>query len=292
MMEKVKFWYDEFQFGEEKNIYNPWSITKYLDSQKLAAHWANTSSNSLVGKLIREGSKEIKTAIEDLLAGKQISIPLDEEIVFNQLEGSDTAIWSLLLASGYLKVNQMPEDGIDDLYQVSFTNFEVQKMFQKMINSWFYQSNTKYNDFIKALFLDDIKFMNRFMNQITTETFSFFDSGKKPSESEPERFYHGFVLGLIADSRLDYRVTSNRESGFGRYDIIMEPKNKTDNAYIFEFKVHDSDSEKDLQDTVNAALAQITEKNYDADLLAKDISADRIRHYGFAFEGKKVLIGK
>ena len=134
--------------------------------------------------------------------------------------------------------------------------------------------------------------MNQYMNQMTESVFSFFDTGKHPSEqTEPERFYHGFVLGLIADAGLDYTITSNRESGLGRYDVIMEPNNEQLDAYVFEFKVKEPGSQNTLEETVQSALDQIDEKKYDAILIAKGISKDRIRHYGFAFEGKKVLIG-
>ncbi len=135
------------------------------------------------------------------------------------------------------------------------------------------------------------KFMNEYMNNITQDVFSYFDTGKRPSRQEPERFYHGFVLGLIAELNGRYTITSNRESGFGRYDVMIEPKDKNDNAYILEFKVHDSDEEADLKDTVAAALKQIEEKQYEESLISKGIPAEKIYKYGFAFEGKKVLIG-
>lgn len=289
-MQKVRAWYDGFRFGVRNDIYNPWSITKYLDSGKFGNYWVNTSSNSLVGKLLREGTSDIKIAMEDLLDGKQIEVPVDEEIVFDQLDESDFAVWGLLLASGYLKVDGAPEEE-GGLYRLSVTNYEVQNMFRKMIRGWFMKPSVKYNDFVKALRADDVVYMNRYINQMTKSVFSFFDTGKKPSELEPERFYHGFVLGLVVDSGIDYIITSNRESGFGRYDVMMEPKNTSENAYIFEFKVFDPYKENTLQDTVSAALAQIEEKNYDASLTARGIPKEKIRHYGFAFEGKKVLIG-
>ncbi len=288
--EQVKRWYDGFTFGSQRDIYNPWSITNLLKFRKYRSYWANTSSNSLVGKLIREGAAEIKMDMETLLDGGTIETAIDEEIIYDQLDDNDAAIWSLLLASGYLKVEEAPEfEG--GSYRLSLTNYEVQRMFLGMIQGWFGKSAAKYNDFIKALFLGDLRYMNRFMNQMTGAVFSFFDTGGKPSEQEPERFYHGFVLGLIADSRIDYVITSNRESGFGRYDVVMEPRDGTKNAYVFEFKVHEPDREKTLQDTVEEALRQIREKNYDAALIEKGFSQEQIRHYGFAFQGKQVLIG-
>lgn len=294
-LHQVRHWYNGFCFGSQTNIYNPWSITKYLDTGKFGTYWANTSSNNLVGKLIREGSPEVKTAAEDLLYGKIIETTLDEEISFSQLEGSAEAVWSLLLASGYLKVEGIWDTDKDDersepIYSLSLTNLEIRKDFRRMIQSWFKNPSVRYNDFIQALLENNVSYMNQYMNHMAMVMFSFFDSGNTPSEhSEPERFYHGFVLGLIADAKLDYVITSNRESGLGRYDVVMEPKDNTANAYIFEFKVKAPD-EAELKTTAKNALQQIKEKNYDAELFHRGIPRENIYHYGFAFSGKKVFI--
>lgn len=292
----VKKWYDGFVFGGKKDIYNPWSITNFLDKRKIDIYWANTSSNSLIGHLIQRGNSAIKEGMEDLLSGKELVTEIDEQIVFDQLDDNMTAIWSLLLSSGYLKINQAPKDAAasNQNYHLSLTNHEVDVMFRRMIDGWFKKYTPNYNAFVKVLLADDVRAMNHYINRIALETFSFFDTGKGPSASaEPERFYHGFVLGLMVDLQDKYHITSNRESGFGRYDIMLEPVEiGQSDAIILEFKVIDPESEADLNATVNSALEQIRHKQYDAQLLARGFRPDQIRAYGFAFQGKQVLIGK
>lgn len=293
----VKRWYDGFTFGNMTDIYNPWSVINYLSKGKLRTYWANTSSNSLAGKLIREGSKNIKQSFETLLSGEHLIMPVDEQIVYDMLDADETAIWSLLLASGYLKVVRFEEyaennSGINVLnYELAITNLEVRLMFNGMIHGWFAGNISDYSDFIKALLIGDTDAMNDYMNSITQSMFSYFDTGKNPSRREPERFYHGFVLGLIVELSDRYTITSNRESGFGRYDVMLEPKRQEEDAVILEFKVFQPRKEKELADTVKAALEQIEEKNYEAVLTAKGVEKKRIRKYGFAFCGNKVLIG-
>jgi len=294
--EKVKYWYDGFIFGKFKDIYNPWSILNFLDEKKYITYWANTSANSLVGKLIREGNRKIKASFEQLLKGEHIYCSIDEQIVYNQLGDNEEAVWSLLVASGYLKILSYDkadelEDFVDVMYELALTNYEVKQMFRSMVKGWFGSAKPDYNDFVKALLDGDLKAMNVYMNRVALQTFSYFDTGKSVLGIEPERFYHGFMLGLLVEMSDRYVVTSNRESGLGRYDVMLEPKDKNGKAFILEFKTYDEEDEEGLKDTVQAALKQIEEKQYAQNLIAKGIPEENICKYGFAFEGKKVLIG-
>lgn len=292
--DNVKSWYDGFTFGTWTDIYNPWSIINYLRTKRLSTYWANSSSNDLADKLIREGSPAIKHIMEDLLKGGSLSTKIDEQIIFDQLDQDEDAIWSLFLASGYLRVNAytVDEDG-EYSYILSLTNKEVRIMFKRMIGKWFSRSKQEYNGFIRAMLRGDCKEMNAYMTRVALNTFSYFDTGKKPSgTAEPERFYHGFVLGLMVDLADRYVITSNRESGFGRYDVMLEPRQAQDPGIVMEFKVRDPEDEKTLEDTAAEALAQIRHQGYTTALETKGILPERIFQYGLAFEGKAVRIKK
>lgn len=296
----VKEWYDGFTFGNHTDIYNPWSIMSFISKKgKYDTYWAGTSSNELVNSLMRTGTAHTKDILEELLSGKSFVAMIDEQIVFNQLGESVNAVWSLLLASGYLKVIAHEELRADrksePSYTLALTNHEVLLMFRKMVKGWFctQEQGSAYNDFVKALLLDDVDAMNEFMNKIALQSFSSFDIAKgASSEDDPERFYHGFVLGLMVDLDGRFVIHSNKESGFGRYDVMLCPVDRErDNAYIIEFKVHKPRKEKDLEETVANALTQIAERKYETQLLADGLKPEQIRKYGFAFAGKMCLIG-
>ena len=294
----VKTWYDGFTFGDKKDIYNPWSIINCLDKKKIALYWAESSSNGLINSLVQKGSSNIKMMVEELINGSTINVPIDEQIVFSELDYSEDAVWSLMLASGYLKVVSSEELNLiresDNEYELALTNREILFMFKKMILRWFSPAKNETNEFIKALICGDIESMNEYMNDVALRTFSSFDSGKHTSEKKaPENFYHGFVLGLMVDQSENYIITSNRESGFGRYDIMLEPKDKQTQKYpgiVIEFKVINPRKENSLEETVEAALKQIEEKNYDAELINRGVNKENIHHYGFAFKSKEVVI--
>ncbi len=293
----VKRWYDGFVFGEHRDIYNPWSITNFLKEKKLRPYWASTSSNGLVSRLIQTAPSDIKQMMEDLISGREIVVNFDEQIVFSQLGKNKNAIWSLLMASGYLKPDKVEYKGelLEPWYHLSITNLETVSMFSNMFKGWFDSDSSNYGEFVQALLKGRLREMNIYMNDVALSTFSYFDVGTQPSErSQPERFFHGFVLGLLVELRDIYEIKSNRESGYGRYDVMLVPKgdDRKYNAIIMEFKVYDSYDESTLEDTAQSALRQIEEKNYDAELIARGIEKERIRHYGFAFEGKKVLIAE
>lgn len=295
--EDVKRWYDGFVFGEHRDIYNPWSITNFLKEKKLRPYWASTSSNGLVSRLIQTAPPDIKQMMEDLISGREIIVNFDEQIVFSQLGKNKNAIWSLLMASGYLKPDKVEYKGelLEPWYHLSITNLETVSMFSNMFKGWFNNDSSNYGEFVQALLKGRLREMNIYMNDVAMSTFSYFDVGTQPSErTQPERFFHGFVLGLLVELRDIYEIKSNRESGYGRYDVMLVPKgdDRKYNAIILEFKVFDSYDESTLEDTAQSALRQIEEKNYDAELIARGIEKERIRHYGFAFEGKKVLIAE
>ncbi|MBQ9536363.1 MAG: AAA family ATPase [Desulfovibrionaceae bacterium] len=282
--EKVKQWYDGYIFGEQREIYNPWSIIKYLKRGKFDNYWANTSSNALVGELIAHGNIQIKKDIEILLQGQSIFTKLDEHIVFSQLYKNNQTVWSLLLAAGYVKpISYIQEK---DLYEIILTNLEAKITIETKIAEWFSDVSMNQNEFNIALLNNNLDDMNESMTNIVENVFSYFDTGK----NQAENFYHAFILGLIINMKDRYTIRSNRQSGLGRYDICMFPKHQDDKGIVIEFKVNKNKQEKDLQATCTNALQQIKEKKYINELLSHNVKRNNIYIYGFAFNKQEVLI--
>ena len=280
---EAKRWYDGFIFGLAKEMYNPWSIIEYLRWKEADSYWAQTSSNALVGELILHGGFDIQEETGRLLQKKSITVTMDEHIVFSELYKTPGAIWSLLMAAGYVK--PLSRKPASSQYKIALTNFEVYFILERLISNWFTVDSASTSRFSRALLADDCATMNDTLDTIAQKTFSFFDA----ANPEPERFYHGFVLGLIVDLKERYEIRSNRESGKGRYDVALFPKKAGDRGIVLEFKTR-KEEDKDLQETCDNALKQIGEKGYTTELKAWNVAPNNIFVYGFAFEGKKVLI--
>lgn len=345
--EEVREWYGGFHFGEQKDMYNPWSVLNYMDTRDVKTYWANSGVNSLIGRILRQGSREVKESLERLLRGEHLSLPIEEQIVYDQMDESEYAVWSFLLANGYLTVTDhgtygtSPDaagkdrdaDRVEEKrsskdkksrggkkpkhqaekaaaaekavrkeipayeevqlgYELAFPNREVSVMFRDMVQGWFLKKASDFNDFIKALLGNDAGAMNKYLNRISDDLFGTFDTVVRPSgKEEPERFYHAWVSGLMVALADRYLINSDRKSGYGNYVIMLEPKKDDLNAYIIEFKIFDKNRDLTMEDTVAAAHRQIGEKKYDALLAEKGIPADRIKRYGFAFQGKEVMVG-
>lgn len=289
-IQDVKAMYDGFTIGRHQDIYNPWSICNYMRQRELIGYWVNTSSNKLVGDIIRRYPVESKYEIERLMAGEKVHKRINEGIMFQYLEGDENSLWSLLLAVGYIKAENIVRsvEGIE--CDVSVTNREVMAMFKTEILGMFHNGWSAYGRFAESLLAHKMELMNEYLQTITYTSISYFDVADGPKERTPENFYHGLVLGLIVSLRDRYRIVPNRESGRGRYDIAMYPLQENTDAFIMEFKVQDRKKETDLEQTAKNALQQIVDKNYEADLLAAGVPEERIYKLGFAFAGKDVLV--
>ncbi|SFG46146.1 AAA family ATPase [Oribacterium sp. WCC10] len=286
--EKVKEWYDGFKFGNIEDIYNPWSIISFLKKGKYEPYWANTSSNSLVSKLVREGDVEIKKSFEELLNDGVIKTKIDEQLVFGEMSGNKNAIWSLLFSAGYLKPVSIEGEGSMAVYSLKLTNHEVKDSFSLLVERWFENAGENYSYFVKALLEGNIDDMTDTLSEICESMISTFDGSGKAA---PENFYHGLVIGLLVELRDRYEIKSNRESGLGRYDVMLRPKDKKDNAVIIEFKSkRRSDNGRTLDELCDIALKQIEDKKYETELLAAGYNKEKIIKLAFAFEGKELLI--
>ena len=280
--EEIKKWYDGYTIGHTEGIYNPWSIINYLTDRKLMPYWVNTSSNDLI-KLVLKNSATVKEKMERLLKDEEIEVPINLETVIVGIENNEDNIWGLMLGTGYLKVT-----GVVDLamhiYKVKIPNYEIKFLFQQIVNDWFKDKiiGNDLRSILKDLVTINLDEFEYKFKILVKEMFSYMDVG----ENTAENFYHAFVLGMLVGLKDTYYVNSNRESGIGRYDIMLEPKDKNGNSFIMEFKVYREDREKTIDDTAANAKKQIEEKGYEVNL--RERGFNNITKMVFAFKGKEV----
>lgn len=286
-LNNIKDWYNGYYFGET-TIYNPWSILNYLSSPKagLKPYWVNSSSNDLVNILLAKGSDEVKKDLESLIIGDTITKIIDENIVMGDIEKSSDNLWSFLLFTGYLRVNSKKRIGIKDYYKLSIPNLEVTTLYYGLIENWFKDTITKqnYDIMINSLITGDIKIFGKLLKQFVLKSISYFDVGGY----EGEKVYHAFVLGMLISLNDTHEVLSNRESGYGRYDVMIIPKDISKLGIIIEFKKLDPDDEENLEETADEALKQIIEKKYSTTLEHKGVK--NIKEIAIVFRGKDIYI--
>ena len=280
--EEIKKWYDGYTIGNTKGIYNPWSILNYLTDRKLMPYWVNTSSNDLI-KIILKNSVTVKEKIEQLLRDEEIEVPINLDTVIVGIEQNEENIWGLLLGTGYLKVTEVV-DLATGIYKVKIPNYEIKILFQSIIRDWFNDKviGNNLNTILKDLVTLKLDEFEKKFKVLVTQMFSYMDVG----ENTAENFYHAFVLGMLVGLKDSYYVKSNRESGYGRYDIMLEPKDKNGNSFIMEFKVLENEEEKTIEETIENAKKQIEERKYEEDLQERGYT--NITKMVFAFKGKEV----
>ena len=282
--EEVKKWYDGYRIGNVEGIYNPWSLLNFLVDEKLVPYWVNTSSNDLIKRTLKN-SVTVKGKMERLLKGEAIEVPINLETIIVGIENNEDNIWGLMLGTGYLKVVETVnlEEGI---YKVQLPNYEIKLMFQDMVREWFKDKGIGNNlkDILQDLVDLNLKEFERKFRVLVEGMFSYMDVGRNTAEN----FYHAFVLGMLVGLKDSYYVNSNRESGFGRYDIMLEPHDKSQNSFIIEFKVADEMDEPSLEQAVENGKKQIEEKDYENSL--KERGFGNITKMVFAFKGKEFKI--
>ncbi len=279
--EEIKKWYDGYRIGNVEDIYNPWSILNYLTDKQLKPYWVNTSSNDLI-KLTLKKSMTVKEKIERLLKGETIEVPVNLETIIVGIEDKEDNIWGLMLRTGYLKVAEVVNLA-EEIYKVKIPNYEIKTLFYDIVRNWFADKvpGNDLRSLLKDLVNLNLSEFEKKFRVLVKEMFSYMDVG----ENTAENFYHAFVLGMLVGLRDSYYVNSNRESGFGRYDIMLEPQDKSKNSFIIEFKVADDLEEKTIEEVIANAKKQIEERDYESNLRERGFMS--ITKMVFAFKGKE-----
>ncbi|MCK4257978.1 MAG: AAA family ATPase [Halanaerobiales bacterium] len=284
IFEDAKRWYNGYQFGE-KTVYNPWSVVKLIDNKGIIQpYWVNTSSNDLVKKFIAEAGSGFKKDLEILIDGESVNIQVDENITFDDIRSKST-LFSFLLLSGYLKVEGKKWHNGRLFCDLQIPNEEVRYIYEDIIINWFKENlcSDELDIMWKSLISGEIAVFEEIFQKFVLNSVSFFDLANK----EPEVVYHAFVLGMLVYLQKDYDIKSNRESGYGRYDVMLIPRTKK-LGIIMEFKKVNLNRGETLVSTVEAALQQIEDRQYRQELLNRGV--DNIIELGIAFEGKRIKV--
>ena len=285
--EEFKSWYNGYIFGSTV-IYNPWSVLSYLKdrSSGFMPHWVNTSENKIIKTLLAKGSEGLKKDFEELLRGNTIETTIDENIIMADIEANENNIWSFLLMAGYLKVVGKRRESNRIYYSLSIPNIEVQFMYEKMVENWQSESYvaSEYNEMLKALVSFDYEVFEEIFIDYVEKSLSYFDVAGE----EPEKVYHAFVLGMLVSLNKTHYVLSNKESSYGRYDVMIIPKDITRTGIIIEFKKARKTNKKSVDKLIEEAKNQIEEKRYETELLNRGIT--NIKKLVIVFKGKEVFV--
>ena len=285
--EEFKKWYNGYIFGNTV-IYNPWSVLCYLDDRDsgFMPYWVNTSENKIIKTILSKGSEALKKSFEELLRGNAIEAVIDENIIMADIEANEDNIWSFLLMAGYLKVVGKRREDIEIYYSLKIPNLEVKYMYEKIIRDW--QSEgyiaSEYNEMLKALVNFDYEVFEEIFVDYVEKSLSYFDV----SGEEPEKVYHSFVLGMLVSLNKSHYVLSNRESGYGRYDVMVIPKDIAKPGIIIEFKRARKTNKKTIEELIEEARKQIEDKKYETELLNRGIT--NIKKIVIVFKGKEVYV--
>ncbi len=284
-LDDIRTWYNGYQIGSQTTVYNPWSIVNCIAEQgQLQPYWVGTSGNELIKHLIAKTSGKFKTDIESLLQKIPVRRLIDENFVFTDLNFDESAIWSLLLASGYLKAENSAYEGTKIGCDVQVPNYEVMCLYEDIVKEWFSDrmGYEDYQNFLHYLLDGNISVFSKILQNFLLESASHFDV----KGTHPEKFYHGFVLGLMASLHKTHIIKSNHESGYGRYDVMIIPRDFTQRGVVMEFKnVEEND---DINTIAKSALQQVNDKNYETELRQAGITS--ILKMGLAFKGKTVAV--
>jgi len=283
---EINQWYNGYNFGETV-IYNPWSIINYLGKPEdgFKPYWLNTADNSIIEQLLTRGGAELQIELESLIKGEGVEKPVEEDIVFAELERRDDLLWSFLLFGGYLKYVGKREQNKRWFYRLQIPNQEVSYVYDRLVEHWFEKrlGNRKIQMMLQAFVKGEVRDFERIFRDLVVTIFSYHDFG-----DDSEKVYQAFTIGLLVWLAGQYEIKSNRESGYGRYDLMVIPHDPTGLGYIIEFKKVDAEENETAEIAMQKAFAQIAEKKYATELLARGINS--FKQLAIVFEGKKVWV--